>query len=187
MQNRIMPTNRFLKPVTTVKKDTYALDFSLQDVKDYLIVTHNEDDGVIQTIIDAVVSKLEQVVKRPFSYTAVNMLMEVCNATIHLPRLPIIEIDSVSIKTGKGYTGFEALTTDEYEFLGDDIILEQLGVMLVVYTAGYTPGNLPSELKNATFAEIAYRYQNRGDKTIDDGLCTTAMTYIQHLIVTSYI
>lgn len=187
MQKRATQDNRFIRPVTTTKADNYALDFSLNDVKGYLLVTHNEDDTTIQKIIEAVVSKLEQVTKRPFSYTRVTALMEVCQNPLFIPRLPVINMDYVGIKVDRGYNGYEALTTDEYEILGDELLLERLGVILFQYTAGYAPGELPSELKLAAFAEIAYRYENRGDKEISNDLCATAIKYIENYIVTSYL
>jgi hypothetical protein len=176
-----------MKPVEVKHLPDAVLDVTLPQVKDYLIVTHDEDDTVIQTILDAVVSRLESHCKRPFVYSEVTVFMDFIKNPLALPRLPFIQVIDLSIKVERGYTGYESLPLDDYEVFADEIILEQVGMILLKYKAGYAPGELPWGIRMAILAEVAYRYENRGDKALSPGLCETAEEYIREFIVTSYI
>jgi uncharacterized phiE125 gp8 family phage protein len=184
-----MCDNRFLSSVKTTRADGYDVDsiLTLDQVKNYLIVTHDEDNEVINQLLNAAIEKLESYCKRPFSESVVEMFMDVRNSTILFPRLPFISLTDVSIKVDRGYTGFEQLTSDEYEYFADELIVERIGTMYIKYKAGYASGELPDAIRNAILAEVAYRYENRGDKDLNPGICATAETYIAPFVVTSYI
>lgn len=178
--------NKFLTPVTvTADSSTYEQQLPLTDVKDYLIVGHDDDNTLISKIRDAVCKSLEEQTKRPFIPSIVNFKMQVNNPTVPLPRLPIISISTLSMRTEPNT--LTALTTDQYEYLGNDLIFEVTGIIDINYKAGYAIGLLPGNLRLAALAEIAYRYENRGDKTLSADLCATANQYILNSIVSSYI
>lgn len=182
-----MRANRFLQPVkvTAFAGATTEAQIPLQAVKDYLIVTHNEDDTLIASIRDAVIDQISELTKRPLIVSSVLMLMDVGNPEIKLPRLPYIEITAVSKRVEKN--SYEALTIDQYEVIASDLISEEIGILQIQYKAGYAVGQLPRSLILAVLSEVAYRYENRGDKQLSDGLCSTANQYIQNFVVSAYL
>jgi hypothetical protein len=188
MQKRCITDNRFLtNPSFEVIDDTlagYLHQLPLTDVKAYLIVEHDEDDDVITKIVKAVCEELGRLTKRPFAPCNVSFVMEVSNPVIPFPYLPLIEITSIEKRVDKD--NYESLTSDSYEYIGDELIVEDTGTMRISYEAGYPVDNLPHALRLAALAEIGYRYDNRGDKSLPPGLCETANHYIQNYIVTSY-
>lgn len=54
-----------------------------------------------------------------------------------------------------------------------DLKLPMQCEMTLTYNAGYS--TLPKGLKNAILAEVAYRYENRGDESPDAGICKAAI------------
>lgn len=186
MQRQPIMDNRFMKPVESKRIVGGVLDISLNQVKEYLIITHNEDDAVIQRILDSVVERLEKYCKRPFTPTEITVYMDFCKNPLALPRLPIIELIDLAIKVERGYTGYEALALDDYEVFADEIILETTGIVYLKYKAGYSANELPESIKLAIYAEVAYRYENRGDKQLPADICQTAQEYLGPYIVTTY-
>lgn len=187
MLKKCTKSNKFLTSVTitTLLGYNYEQQIPLADVKDYMIVSHDDDNTLISKIRDGVIKALEEATKRPFIPSVVQFLMEVNDTTVPLPRLPIIELNAITIRTGPNT--FEALTTDQYEYLGDDLLFEVTGVIAINYKAGYAIDSLPHNLRLAVLAETAYRYENRGDKELSADLCATANQYIANYIVSSYL
>ena len=187
MVKKCIQHNRFLKSVSVSPQTgiTYVDQLPLQKVKDYLIVSHDDDDAMITGLIDSVCAALSDATKRPYIPSDIVFYMEVNKADVLLPRLPIASITTVSKRTGSNT--YEDLTSDQYEFLGDSLILEETGIMVVTYSGGYAIGELPNALEIAALAEIAYRYENRGDKAIAGSFCATADAYIANYIVPYYI
>jgi hypothetical protein len=179
--------NKFLTFVKVIPLATYNYEqqIPLADVKDYLIVSHDDDNTLISKIRDSAISLLEEQTKRPFIPSAVQFIMQVNSSTVPLPRLPIIELSPINIRTEPNT--FEVLANDKYEYLGNDLIFEVTGVLDINYKAGYAIGSLPENLRLAALAEIAYRYENRGDKSLPAELCGTANQYIGNSIVSSYL
>jgi hypothetical protein len=187
MLRKCIKENKFLSFVKVIPIDpnNYEQQIPLADVKDYLIVSHDEDNTVISKIRDAVIKNLEEQTKRPFIPSNVQFIMEVNSPTVPLPRLPLIELSPISKRTGANT--WEVLTSDQYEYLGDDLILEVTGTIDINYKAGYAINSLPHDLRLAALAETAYRYENRGDKSLPAELCGTANQYISNHIVSSYL
>jgi hypothetical protein len=186
MLKKCITDNKFLTPVKVVADGAnYEQQLPLTDVKDYLIVGHDDDNTLISKIRDAVCMLLEEQTKRPFIPSIVSFKMQVNNPTVPLPRLPIISISTLSIRTEPNT--LTPLTTDQYEYLGDDLIFECTGIIDINYKAGYAIGSLPVNLRLAALAEVAYRYENRGDKNLSPDLCATANQYITNSIVSSYL
>lgn len=186
MLKKCTRSNKFMTFVKVIPSGAnYEQQLPLAEVKEYLIVGHDEDNTLISKIRDAVCRSLEEATKRPFIPSTVQFLMEVNNPVVPLPRLPIISIGTNNIRTEPGT--FEALATDKYEYLGDELIFEVTGIIDVNYTAGYVIGGLPDNLRLAALAEIAYRYENRGDKALPAEFCGTTTQYIANSIVSSYL
>lgn len=186
MLKKCIRDNKFLTPVTVVADGTnYEQQLPLSDVKDYLIVGHDDDNTLISKIRDAAIKLIEEQVKRPYIPSIVSFKMQVNNPTVPLPRLPIISISTLSIRCEPNT--WTPLTADQYEYLGNDLIFEVTGMIDIIYKAGYAIGSLPDNLRLAALAETAYRYENRGDKNLSPDLCATANQYITNSIVSSYL
>ncbi len=187
MQKKCITPNRFLQPVkvTILAPGTNEMQVPLSDLKDWLIVTHDEDDAVIATMRDSVMEEISVLSKRPLIPSTVFFIMEVNNSTIKLPRLPFINSLEISKRVDKNT--YEAIAIDRYEVIGDEVIVEDRGVMQIQYEGGYAINELPQALLLAVYSEVAYRYDNRGDKKISEGLCEAANQYIQNFVVTSYL
>lgn len=70
----------------------------------------------------------------------------------------------------------EEILTDDIKLIGTkfpDLKEPLQSEMNLTYNAGYS--TLPKGLKNAILAEIAYRYEHRGDESPDAGVCKAAM------------
>jgi len=187
MLRKCTKENKFLSCVKVIPIDpnNYEQQIPLADVKDYLIVSHDEDNTLISKIRDGVIKSLEEQTKRPFIPSDVEFVMLVNSPAVALPRLPIIELNPITIRTGANT--WEVLTSDQYEYLGNDLIFEVTGTIDISYKAGYAINSLPHDLRLAALAEIAYRYENRGDKSLPSELCGTANQYISNHIVSSYL
>lgn len=186
MQRKCTRDNKFLSTVNVQPGEyTYNDQLPLDEVKEYLIVGHSDDDTLIGRIRDSVCKTIEEQSKRVILPCKVQFMMEVNNTTVAIPRLPITGKDVIMKKVGR--EEFEEVDADLYEWLGDELIFEVTGVMNITYEAGYDIGSLNDNLRLAILAEIAYRYENRGDKNLPAELCGTADQYIRNLIVSSYL
>lgn len=128
------------------------------------MVSHNQDDVVIQRLIDTAVALCEARTKRYFRLADVVVVAQIYQP-FWLPRLPYVEDLALSVKdTDDVYVPVEA---GDYNV---DTVQEQLTVKTykykniyqISYVAGYTESNpLPTELKQAVLYELAILYENR--------------------------
>lgn len=172
MFNRILslsitPDNDVTEPVT------------LEQAKAWLIVENTDNDTLITALIKSVRILLEKHTKKIFQPSTVTFELNMCKPW-KLPRLPIQgEITSVESWTGSAYS---AVASDSYRRVGDNFISGLKGQIKVIYAAGYSPDEFPEDLRLAMKSEICYRYENRGDKSLDDTLSSTTQTYIANYI-----
>jgi hypothetical protein len=187
MPKKCIKDNRFLSRVSATLQDlgSLATQFTLASLKDYLIVGHTDDDSLIGQIRDSVCTLIMEQTKRPLVPVTCEFLMEVNNPVVKIPRLPVDTINSVHEKVSQNT--YEALPTTDYELVGDDLVLEKTGIMRINYDGGYAISSVPEPLRLAVFAEVAYRYENRGDKNLPAELCGPANQYITNYIVSSYL
>ena len=172
--------NRIIKIGVTPSGNEWI---SLGDVKEWLIVDHNEDDTLITRLMTAVRMAFEKYTKTCLIDSTVVVMVDLKNPEFKFPRLPFKEINSIDIRKSDG--SFTPLSTDEYTELGDSICFETLGVVRIDYDSIWTA--LPDDIKIAMFSEIAFRYTERGDKKGQSGLCETAEAYLLPYINMSYI
>lgn len=176
MQNRII----------SIKVDPLAdleLLLPLSTIKAELVIEHSEDDGILIRLRKAVIQAFQDYTKNVFqSETPVQVLANVVNSCFRIPRIPINSITSVSIKTAPNT--YEALPTDQYELIGDELVIERTGAMQIVYKAGYE--ELPANLLEAVLAEIVYRYENRNDEQQTQDFAGKAEAYLTPFIYRAY-
>ena len=180
MQNKIISIN-----IT----ETGSELISLSEVKEWLIVGHDEDNALLTRLIKGVRQAFEKWTKHILIASDVTLIAQVNNCEFRIPRLPIRSIVSVGIRQNDG--SYEALTSDDYTQLGDSIIFEKLGIIQIEYSAGYDANDLPAghplpdDIKTSIFEEIAFRYDKRGVQG-DIGFCSTAELYMTPYINMAY-
>lgn len=160
---------------------------TLAEVKEWLIVDHDQDDTKIQRLINAVTLVCQKRTKQLFGEHVVIVIAEVNRLKFYLPRLPLIDMLSITRLNTDGT--FTILPTDEYRLLADDAIeFNEVGTYRIELEAGYTGENLPpDDIKIGALNEIAYRYENRGDETVKAGLTETCIQYLTPYINPHYL
>jgi len=173
--------NRIIKIDQTASNDTWV---TLADVKEWLIVEHNEDDALLTRLIKAVRIAFEKWTKMCIVDSVVVVTAEINCGEFKLPRLPFKEINSVDIRESDN--SFTAMSTDDYTVLGNSILFEKKGIIRIDYNASWN-GALPDDIKIAGFSEIALRYENRGDVKGESGFSQVAETYLLPYVNMSYL
>lgn len=145
-----------------IESDLVSEPVSLTEVKSYLHIDFTEDDNLLSIMIKAARKRLER-------YTGVSFGSKVITAYIktiakyptELPYGPAVTISSVSLWDENAYN-----VTEEYYVVGTDfkkIVVYTDGLYKVNYTTNWT---VPEDIKLAIMAEVAYRYENRGDDNV---------------------
>lgn len=173
-----MLSNRILS-VSILPDNGAAEPVSLDQAKSWLIVEHTDDDTIIGDLITAVRMLLEKYTKKVFRPSTVTLELQICKCW-KLPRLPIVG----AITTFERWDGEAYQTVDPgcYRLLGDSIVSTPAGQIKVVYKAGYALADFPEDLRLAMKSEIVYRYENRGDKSLDLAISSTTESYISNYI-----
>jgi len=157
MQNRIID----------IKMNTDGADLEslvpLSVLKKALVIDHDEDDSIIERLRISVFASFQLYTKNVFvADTNITVTANVKDSCFAMPRIPVTDILEVSIKTAPN--SYEALDADQYELLGNELILEKTGIIKISCVAGHP--DLPSPIYDAIVAEIVYRYENRNDKQL---------------------
>jgi uncharacterized phiE125 gp8 family phage protein len=154
-----------------VTSDIGTEPVTVAEAKAYLHIDFSTDDTFIGTLITAARKRLERYTGVSFGTKTIKAYMEM----YYQQEIPYGPIQSVTqVRSFVGGTEFETLASDEYELKGSDYQIfnpEAMGEYELTYQAGYT--TLPDDLKLAILAEVAFRYENRGDDNVKT-LCNTA-------------
>jgi len=178
MQNRIIDIK-----VNALEDAAFEAILPLATIKSELVINHDEDNGILTRLRKAVIVAFQEYTKNVFyPETVVKVWANVNNSCFRIPRIPVIEITSVSLKTAPNT--YEVLATDQYELIGDELLLEKTGILLVEYTAGYE--ELPANLQEAILSEITYRYENRNDVQQTQEFAGKAEAYLTPFIYRAY-
>jgi hypothetical protein len=186
-----MIVNRIIdKQITLSQSATNPI--SLQTAKDWIRVSGTDDDNLITQLIIECIEAIELFCGISIRQKSVTIIIDVkqqklCEfIEIKLPYGPIIssfsgnDLITVKYKNGVKQSDFQDKTVDVdffYDGLEDITIKFPVpGVYKITYNAGYT--SVPNLLLHAIRAEIAFRYEYRGDaQDVADNrlLCATAM------------
>lgn len=175
--------NRIIKIDLTARSSDLVIP--LADIKESLIVTHDDDDALIERIFKGVCDAVESKTKRLLSEgTVICTIKNYCNQIL-LPRIPVISITGIERFKDNAWVAF----TDFSNTYDSSIIcINNFGDFRITYQAGYNVDNLlPQGLKDVLLAETAYRYENRGDKLRQDGLCSEADKLITQYLNLSWL
>lgn len=139
---------------------------SLDDAKGWLVLTFDDDDAILTTLISQCIGAIEKYCTVAILQKTVSMLADM-HLEMELPYGPIVAFTSASIKTAPAVYTPLVLNTD-YQIDSDlqfaRFIPGKCGRMKLVYDVGYGV-NIPADLKLAVLNEIAFRYEQRGDST----------------------
>lgn len=155
----------------------------LADMKNYLRVTHDEDDGLLQSMIDAAYEALERYTGRTFMQTTYQLLLTWRESfhDIYLPRPPHISVTSVEVAdeddtfSTVDSTNYAAVGTDPMripkrnngwiEDATGNTIDNSEQALRITYVAGYgdTPDELPALIREAIKLYVRSLYD--GDDT----------------------
>jgi hypothetical protein len=158
-------TNRIID--VTVVSDLAAEPVSLTEIKSYLHIDFTNDDTLLSTMNIAARRRLESYCSRSFGAKTITSLMDLA-CYEELPYGPVNTITSAKL---------DGVESTNYEIDGDRFTPLSRGKWEVTYT---TNGTVPEDLKLAIMAEVAYRYENRGDdnvKTLSSQAKDLAMPY----------
>jgi hypothetical protein len=137
----------------SVTSDLVAEPVSLTEVKNYLKIDFSNDDTLLDVMRAAARRRLESYTARSFGAKTITVTMDI-DEYQELPYGPVNAVTSAT-RDGEASTGYELKGSEFHPDLG--------GEWVVTYT---TNGDLPDDLKLAILAEVAYRYENRGDDNV---------------------
>jgi hypothetical protein len=169
----------------------FSEPISLAEAKAHLIITSDDDDVYLEALISACRATMEQYCHISIVEKIITLTTESCQKPLlkwgppnryydnagkdyepqiifELPEGPVTELISITSINSDGTTQTLILGTD-YQVIGTSFKTVKInnGYInnVLVYMTGYNPAKIPYNLKLAILAEIAYRYENRGDKT----------------------
>jgi uncharacterized phiE125 gp8 family phage protein len=166
--------NRIISITDTPLNNPVVEVLTVQEVKDWLIVGHSQDDAIIARLIKAVRRMCEKRTKRHFIPTTVVVTANVYRPFV-LPRLPVVSVTSAG-NWNRDTAVFDPLAVGAYYLEGEAFVVKQYTYdsrYQVQYVAGYADGEVPEDIIQAMFHEIAYRYENRGNLNVKPGLHET--------------
>ena len=155
---------------------------SLQEAKDYLNISHEFDDALINLLIKSTREAIETIVqksiiKQTWEYVVFREEFSNLNSTgrpcvfgsfikVPLPRPPILEI--LEIKTDDKIVDhrkvrLEKINNNFYLYIENLKHFEQCNRLIITYSAGIalTSDNVPYQIKLANLMLIANAYQDR--------------------------
>ena len=134
---------------------------SLQTAKDWLRITHSDEDDLITDLITVARKRIEQFCSRSLVNKTVVLTASI-NSYLQLPYAPINAISEVLISTGTT-DEWSVVEEDEYFLVGyyDKHFKPQAsGLFQITYT---TLANTDNGLLNDLKRVLLWKYENRGD------------------------
>jgi len=155
-----------------LRRDTAtALPVSLQETKDFLRVTHNDDNAYITMLVKAMTWRIEDKAEIALSTQTITAEWAVVQSTATLPRPPFRDVVLVTsyttentpvIITSSGYylDGLSSVTLRFKQNVGKRL--------RVTYNAGYGDSTtIPDDLKQYILQLVFQEYNQRGSVTED--------------------
>jgi len=144
-----------------VSKEAYNIN--IDDVKSFLRVTDDTEDGLINLFIQTACKKAEEITNRALSLTTFE-LYEDKIINIELPKPPFIELKAVEVLQNGTYTAIDYYTLDDKSepavlMFENTTECNDLNCLKITYTAGYS--EIPGPIKNWVFVTIGTLYENR--------------------------
>ena len=137
---------------------------SIEEVKNYLRITHDYDDNLLNNLILAAIDAAENFLRLCLLQKKILITYQyLSTSTIDLPLSPVIEIEGiVSIYNKKKHL----LETKEYDISTNKEKIKlhfTINALEIRYTAGYAKQNtIPHAIKNGMLLHIAEMYDRQG-------------------------
>ncbi len=132
---------------------------SLESVKNYMRIMHDNDDSLILDIIESAISATEDFIKYSLTQKIVEAITYNCKVIV-LPILPVFKIlevkaDDKIVQEGDFSLGKNSVILDKFP---------KIQKLVVSYIAGYEiPTKIPASIKQGIFIHISSIYDNRGN------------------------
>jgi len=149
-----------------VVSDVVVEPVSLTDAKNWMRISYDTDDSMIQELIEGARKHIEALTSVSFASKVLKANIELTGSVpgvwmVDVPYSPLICINELKWKTG--FNMYETLVkNDDYELIGAKIWLYNAGNYIITYQAGYS--SLPEDIKNDILTLVAWAYENRGKK-----------------------
>lgn len=137
--------------------DSPQFPISLNDMKEYLRVDFDREDGLIQSLIEEVTWAIEEALSVSLVYgTEVNFTLKQWNKDVPLPIQPFTSITNVTIDgtANTDYTTFGASNAKVIQLTS-----QGCGQLVVNYVSGFE--NVPPEFKSGIRRMVADLYEYR--------------------------
>jgi uncharacterized phiE125 gp8 family phage protein len=202
-----------IKDIKNRQAESITEPVTLAEVKAWLIIdtVNTDDDALLTRLITEVRQAIENKTKLSLVKRVIVVTVDLVRE-FKLPHGPIRSIDAVVFRKGTNGDGTpdnETLTITDYTTDGEDFILiksSRCGRHKTTYTTGFGEDEeidydnpTPEDLMLAIKAEIAYRYEHRGDETntLSDsgnatvqrvsGISADALQYLRPYIDTAWV
>ncbi len=137
----------------------------LDEVKNYLRISHDYDDGLLAGLIDAAIESVEMFTGVSLHIRSCTVKIQSALSSISLKYSPVLDIDSVALKKdgvetdisidfGIVLNGGASIAVDE-KYIGEDLE--------VIYKAGYREDLVPRAIKHGILMHISDMYENSVD------------------------
>ena len=157
---------------------------TLQQAKDFIRVTSEDDDAIITDLITVARQKIERFTGLTLTDADIT-LTATLDGKFKLPYGPLDEIDTVKFLEGQetdGTNDWETLDADEYQIVAGHFIPKYKGTYEITYSVtGNTDKSLLYDLKRV----LLWLYENRGDDS--DEMPKELMSNAKHLKVLSWV
>lgn len=149
-----------------IKADPIIDAASVDMIKDYYRINHDEDDEQIRRNLRTALTQIENYTNRTIITRQLTARWKRYNNIIHLPAPPHVSVTSVTAIADDDTTTTLTLNTDYYEFGNEELWFEFLGwrdeELQVVYQAGYGKGldDIPTWAQDAVVYQMGILYSN---------------------------
>ncbi|QJB39732.1 phage gp6-like head-tail connector protein [Chitinophaga oryzae] len=153
-----MLRNRIVDKKATTTGTTEPV--ALQDAKNFLRVSFDDDDNLIQNQLKAARELLEKHLNISIISKEVTVVFSHDGYNFQLPAGPVGEVSSASF----GYEPDDVvITSSNYRVIGQEFksFRGTPGYWTVKYTAGYS--EVPEAIRQGILKQVAWMYENRGD------------------------
>jgi len=147
--------------IPIVTADLATEPVTLQEAKDWMAVTHSEEDDIIEEMITAARQMIEKYTGLSFGQKEITAVIQMdgCGTPYALPMGPTISI--AAITSHVAFESNDALVAGtDYALVAGLLHNQVAGLMEIDYVAGFL--ELPEELKHDVLRVTAWLYQNRG-------------------------
>lgn len=167
----------------------YSEPVTLQEAKDWAIITHTDDDTLLTAMIYKARVQVENKARLSLVQRDIILTVDLVRE-FKLPYGPVRSISEVLWRQGTNADGTPdnvTLTTEDYTTDGLDFIViksSKSGRHKITYVAGYetTAGvncPIPEDLRSAVLAQVAFLYEHRGDANMSGKFSDEAEAFLQ--------